>query len=93
MGEKISIHTKASTRKGEQLDAEITKYARNKPKIICPALNKRPVFLTKYMKSTQNRRDKTKRKQKFFAGIELLKKASVEHVVHNKNGIDIETLE
>ncbi len=73
----INLKTEISTRRGKSLDCEIQKKIRNlKGKKIFRGLGKsRPVFLAKYLETTNNRRDKTRRKQLFFIALELLKKA------------------
>ena len=60
----IKLKTAISTRRGKFLDREIgTKILKAKGKIIFAGLgNRRPVFLTKYLEATNNRRDKTRRK-------------------------------
>ena len=45
-------------------------------KVICKALNRRSVFLDKYLNASNNRRDKTRRKQCFQAALELIKEAT-----------------
>jgi hypothetical protein len=79
----------ASTKKGIQLIDEIRQSIETKDKIICKALNKRPVFLTKYLESTNGRRDQTRRKQVFFPGVELIRCATTENISENPQGIEI----
>lgn len=75
----INLKTKISMRKGKFLDKLIEEKIQSlKGKVIFKGLGKmRPVFLEIYM-DAMNRRDGTRRKQKFFAGLELLKKVSKE---------------
>jgi len=73
----INLKTKISMRKGKSLDKSIQeKIETLKGKIIFKGFGqKRPLFLTKYLEAI-NRRDGTRRKQKFFAALELLRKVS-----------------
>jgi hypothetical protein len=70
----FQLITGLSSRRGSQLEDQIRSFITDKPKIICKALNRRPVFLEKYLVSTKNRRDKNRRYRAFFAGIELIQK-------------------
>ena len=66
-----------STRHGQELKQEIEKFSTTNPKIKCKALNCRPVFLTKYLAATENRKDKNRRRKVFLAAIELIRKRPV----------------
>lgn len=72
----IILKTAISTRRGKSLDLEIeTKILKVKGKVIFAGLgSRRPVFFSKYLEATNNRRDKIRRKQKFFAALELLRR-------------------
>ncbi|KMP11498.1 hypothetical protein UZ36_04160 [Candidatus Nitromaritima sp. SCGC AAA799-C22] len=48
--------------------------------IPCKGLNRRPVFLIKYLEATHGRRDQTRRRQRFLAGVELLRRAKIEDI-------------
>lgn len=76
----LKLKTALATQKGKLLDHVIEKeILRREGKIAFRGLGKRrPVFLTKYLEANENRIDKNRRKQKFFAGLELLKRAQLE---------------
>jgi len=40
---------------------------------MCKAINGRPVFLTKFLEATHGRLDRTRRRQSFFSGVDLLR--------------------
>ncbi len=74
----IKLRTEVSAKKGDPLHREIKAYIQKKPMVPCKGLNRRLVFLTKYIDATHGRPDKTRRRQRFFAGVELLRRAKLE---------------
>ncbi|MGR3218426.1 MAG: hypothetical protein ACUZ8H_01230 [Candidatus Anammoxibacter sp.] len=70
----VQLKTEASRKQGTSLRREIEECISRKKKVFCKGLNKRPVFLIKYLEATNNRRDKTRRRQLFFAGLKLIVK-------------------
>ena len=70
----VQLKTEVSQKQGASLNKEIEGCISRKKKVFCKGLNKRPIFLTKYLEATNNRRDKTRRKRLFFAGLELVVK-------------------
>ncbi len=71
----VKLSKNPSTKKGPSLNKEIEDLISRKKKIICKALNRRPVFFDKYIETTKKRRDKTRRKQKLPPALELIAKA------------------
>jgi len=87
---RLSLTKNASTKKGVQLIDEIGRLIEEKKgKVICKVLNKRPIFLTKYLESTSGRRDQTRRKQVFSACVELIHRATEENISKNPKGIEL----
>lgn len=72
------LRTEISTQKGARLEKLVQVFLQANSKIKCRSLGYRPVFLTKYLASVNSRPDKTRRKQAFFAGIELVRRANFE---------------
>jgi len=70
----IKLKKETSPKQGDGLTRAIQKFIRQKPKVVCPGLNRRPVSLTKYLEATQNRSKRVRRRQKFWACIELIGK-------------------
>ena len=72
----INLKTDISSKRGNGLTGGIRKFIQQKPRIISPGLNRRAVLLTKYVEASKNRRNRTLRRQRFFCGVELLRKAT-----------------
>ncbi len=70
----IKLTTDISIKQGVTLNRDIREYVERRPKVMCKGLNGRPVFLTKYLVTTKGRLDKNRRRQRFFAGLDLLRK-------------------
>lgn len=68
----ILLKKEVSLKTGASLNREIKELIKRKKRIICKALNKRPVFLDKYLDAVNNRRDRTHRKKRFIPAIELI---------------------
>lgn len=83
--EIIKLETEISGKQGVFLNTEIENYIVQKKKVICKGLNKKPVFLSKYLEATNNRRDKTRRKQKFWPALELITKLKGKNLVYQKH--------
>ncbi len=73
----MKIKTKISTvRSRALLLTEVKKKIKKTPQLVCPALNRRKVFLSKWLNSNVGSgRGSTKRLQSFFAGVEIIKKS------------------
>ena len=72
----LKLKTEISPKCGDALYRDIKVYIQKKPTIICKGLNRRRVLLIKYLDATHGRIDKTRRRQKFRAGVELIQKAT-----------------
>lgn len=81
-----------STRKGAPLKKSIEEYIRAHPKIVSFVFGKkRLIFLTKYIECTENRKDRSRRMQFFWPGVELLKSkniSSYEKIVEKQRYIE-----
>jgi hypothetical protein len=78
----IILHKSVSPKQGVSLDNEIKDIInKSNNKVICKALNKRPVFLDIYLPANNNRRDKTRRKRLFQVAIELIKEATEADII------------
>lgn len=78
----IKLKTNLSNKHGYSLLLEINNLTEKKVKIYCKALNRRPVYLTKYIECTKNRKDKNHRRKSLSAGIELIKKVKLEDMTN-----------
>ncbi|MBF0541336.1 MAG: hypothetical protein HQK91_07790 [Nitrospirae bacterium] len=80
----IILNKSISTKKGKDLDNEIQAIIDINNKVICKALNRRPVLLDKYLEACNNRKDKTRRKQLFKAATELIKVATEADIISTR---------
>jgi hypothetical protein len=77
----LILNKSTSPKKGVSLDNEIKDITnKNNNKVICKALNQRPVFLNRYLEASNNRKDKTRRKRLFQVAIELIKRATEDDI-------------
>ncbi len=76
----LKLKTGISIKHNIALNRDIKEYIQKKPMVPCKALNKRPVFLNKYLKASQGRRDQTRRRQRFMSAVELLRQAKTEDI-------------
>ena len=74
----LKLKTEISVKTGIALNCEIESYIQAKKKLPCKGLNRRPIFLDKYLEATKGRIDKTRRRQKFWPGLELIRRAKPE---------------
>ena len=74
----LKLKTEISIKTGVALNREIESYVQEKKKVPCKGLNRRPIFLDKYLEATKGRTDQTRRRQKFWPGLELLRRAKPE---------------
>ena len=79
----LKLKTEISVKKGDSLQKEIKTEIQRRPIVTCKALNRRGVVLAKYLDATHGRIDKTRRRQKFWAGVELLRKATAEDITNH----------
>ena len=78
----LELKKEISVKAGIVLNCEIESYIQEKKKIPCKGLNRRPIFLDKYLEATKGRIDKTRRRQKFWPGLELIRRAKLEDMTN-----------
>ena len=78
----LKLKTDISIKRGDPLQKEIKAEIQRRPIITCKVLNRRGVVLAKYLEATHGRIDKTRRRQKFWAGLELVHKATEENITN-----------
>lgn len=78
----LKLKTDISTKQGVALKREIKEYIQRRPKVMCKGFNGRPVFLTKFLEATHGRLDQTRRRQRFFAGLDLLRKVRPDDITN-----------
>jgi len=76
----IKLKKEISIKQGNALNRDIKEYIQRRPKVMCNGLNGRPVFLTKYLEATHRRMDRTRRRQRFFVGLDLLRKVKTDDI-------------
>ncbi len=73
----IKLKTEISNLRGKALEKRIQTFLNSNNKIICKWLNRRPVFISNYLKDVWLRNDGHNRMKAFFSSIELIKKAKI----------------
>lgn len=80
----IRLKTEISIKSGVSLSRDIEKLIKQKKRVLCKGLGRRPIFLSKYLVIVSKRRDKTRRKQKLFTALELIGKVKKEDITSIK---------
>ncbi len=72
------INTESSLYNRTKLRSAIDEKCRKTKKVLCRALNSRPIFLDKYLECLQWKKDQTNRMRLFFCALSLIKEATRE---------------